>query len=111
MESVLVLVDALMDMLGPIGKPPVSEVAETGITEKHVFNLLQEIIACADIVGQDEEGRTVYVIRLSPEGADTLATMNAAMEDGDELDKGELDELDRGEDEHDGREPDPEDVR
>ncbi len=110
MESVLVLVDALMDMSIPIGKGP-EAVPESGFTTDDVFNLLTEILGNVDIVGHEKDGRTVYVVRLSPESADILAAMDAAMEDGDELDKGELDELDRGEDEHDGREPDPKDVR
>ena len=99
-----------MDMSHPIGKGPKAE-PESGISEKDVFNLLTEIIASADIVGHDKDGQTVYVVRLSPESADALAAMTAAREDGDELDAGELDELDRGEDEHDGREPDPEDAQ
>lgn len=106
-----------MDMSIPIGKG-FEEESESGISDKDVFNLLTEIISNADIVGHEKDGRTVYVVRLSPKSADILVAMTAAMEDGDELDageldpldEGELDELDAGEDEHDGREPDPEDA-
>ncbi len=107
-----------MDMTGAIGKGPAEE-PDSGFNDEDVFNLLTEIIAGADILGLDEDGKVVYLVRLSPKSSDALAAMFAAMEDGDELDageldpldEGELDELDRGEDEHDGREPDPEDVR
>ncbi len=117
LESVLVLDITMMDMSSPIGKmkkaagEPPTRIPKSGLPiEEQVFNLqrqavvdlITEIVANADIVGQGTRGETVYLLRLSPTNADTLAALFADLEDGDPLDAGE--------DEHDGREPDPEDV-
>ena len=87
-------------------------IPESGATPKEqvfdlqkqaVVDLIAEIVANADVVGHDTTGRTIYLLSLSPQGADTLAALFTDLEDGDPLDDGE--------EEHDGREPDPEDVR
>ena len=115
----------MMDMLSPIGKmkkaseEPKTHIPKSGLSiEEQIFNLrrqavvdlITEIATNADIVGQGKQGETVYILHLSPTSADTLAALFVDLEDGDPLDDGELDELDQGEDEHDGREPDPEDA-
>ncbi len=81
------------------GAPPTPEGSLNQLT---VVELISEIVRNADIVGHEPDGRTVYILHLTPKFADTLAALFAHLEDGDELD--------RGEGEHDGREPDPEDV-
>lgn len=48
--------------------------------------LLGEIIATADIVGQLEGGHTVYSMVLSSDAADTLAAFRAEFED-DEIEE------------------------
>jgi len=121
LESVQILVDTLMDAwptksmndgYGHVSKDkPKTRIPESGTVPERVsgfdnqtvIDLIYEIVRNADIAGQDATGRTVYIMYLSPKGADTLAAMFASLEDGDELDQGEG--------EHDGREPDPEDVR
>ncbi len=108
LESVPILVGSLMDISRPIGKmESKTRIPEAGsgsvpYQAKDVTELLVEIVANSDIVGHEPDGTTVYLMHLSPASADTLATLFADQEDGDPLDAGE--------DEHDGCEPDPEDV-
>ncbi len=60
-----------------------------GFDNQTVIDLIYEIVRNADVAGHGADGRTVYIMHLSPKGADTLASMFAALEDGDELDQGE----------------------
>lgn len=108
LESILVLVFALMDMYKPIGtlkaKTMIPESKAVSL-EDQVFNLqsqavvslITEIVENADIVGQAEDGRTAYFLCLSAKSSDTLAALFSDMEDGDVLDAGE--------EAHDGCEP------
>lgn len=86
------VVDSLMDMSRPIGKMDVKTRIPVPDQTKDVTELLAEIVANADIVGHNSDGCTVYLMHLSPASADILASLFA-------------------DDEHDGREPDPKDVR
>ncbi len=91
-----------MDMSGPMGKmhPPLTPVE---LQQEAVEEMMREVVSGAEIVGHGTDDCTVYLLYLSPKSADTLAALYSDLEDGDPLDAGEM--------EHDGREPDPEDVR
>ncbi len=98
-----------MDMSDTIGTMKAkTRIPGSGAVPEQLFNLqkqtvvdlISEIVRTVNIVGHESDGSTVYLMRLSPTSADTLAALFA-----------HLDELDRGENEHDGREPDPEDLR
>ncbi len=109
----------MMDISLPIGKMPKvlpkthpkTRIPESGLTiEEQAFNmqrqaviaLMIEITETSHIIGNTAD-KTYYMMHLSPECADTLAALFVGLEDGDPLDAGE--------EEHDGREPDPEDMR
>ncbi len=66
-----------------------------------IVDLMTEVVKTADIVGQTAGGETVYLMHLTPRSADALAALFADQEG---------DPLELGEEEHDGREPDGDEV-
>ena len=92
-----------MDMSIPIGKMPTEVEAEVEeklleLQRTAVVNMIAEVVETSDIVGQDVNGNTLYLMALSPGNANTLAALFADMsEGGEELGAGgDLDHLDEG---------------